>query len=155
MTFWCRSRSCYLRHWPSRRQPKNNFFNKFFCLLLFEGIYIIFRIRIEKVQKYPDPTDPDPQPGFFDFRFPVPSPEAEFMNAQFRWGFWKKSGHKLESSHDLKFPNTKFTLHYKPVLNYYPYCSKGGGGRDKLLEVTLNKNFKFFFPIYSNKSATV
>ncbi len=39
----CGSGSCYLRHWPLRCQQKTNFFKKVFCLLLFEGIYIIFK----------------------------------------------------------------------------------------------------------------
>ncbi len=37
-----RSGSGYFRHWPSRRQQKTNLKKKFFCLLLFEGIFTSF-----------------------------------------------------------------------------------------------------------------
>jgi hypothetical protein len=35
----CRSGPYYFRHWPSRNQQKTN---KFFCWLLFEGIFTSF-----------------------------------------------------------------------------------------------------------------
>ncbi len=31
MAFWCGSRSCYFRHWPSRCQQKTILKNRFFC----------------------------------------------------------------------------------------------------------------------------
>ncbi len=40
--FGCGSRSCYFRHWPSRRQLKTNFWKKFLCYLLFEDTFTSF-----------------------------------------------------------------------------------------------------------------
>ncbi len=38
------SGSCYVRHWPSRCQPKTNFLTQFFLLITFWSyIYIIFQ----------------------------------------------------------------------------------------------------------------
>ncbi len=53
-------------------------------------------------------------------------PEAEFMNVQFRWGFWAQSG---EFS-DLRFPYTilKLQTSFKPLL-----LGGGGGGGVKIL----------------------
>ncbi len=47
--------------------------------------------------------------------------EAEFMNVQFRWGFW----HNLESSQTWVFHIQ--CLHYNPLSNHF--CSRGRGLR--------------------------
>jgi hypothetical protein len=46
---WLRIRTCYFHYWPSRRQQKTNF-EKFFCLLLFEGTFPSFsQIKVKTV----------------------------------------------------------------------------------------------------------
>jgi hypothetical protein len=42
MTFWCGPDPSFFHHWPSRYQQKTNFFQKFFCIVLFEGTFTSF-----------------------------------------------------------------------------------------------------------------
>ncbi len=53
------------------------------------------------------------------------TPEAEFMNVQFRWGFWAYSW----DFSDLRFPYTMFIL--QTIFN--PLLLGGGGGGSKIL----------------------
>jgi hypothetical protein len=72
------------------------------------------------------------------------SPEAEFMNVQFRWGFWAWSWEFLDS----RFRFRKQFLHYKPVSNRF--CS------NPLVDVTVNSKYdNSFVPVTSKNSASV